>query len=134
MPPTTRGSNKRKRAMDNSQSSTLVLNTLVSLPIIISDYDADLAEARRASGASIAPGESSPAMSPATSGTTSSPSSPSQADTGFTSFTDELWSRMTTNMKHKLREACVEMLKRTDESGQEEKMSRRYDDDARFLD
>ena len=41
---------------------------------------------------------------------------------------------MTANMKQKLREVCVEVLKRTDDANGEEKMFWQYDDDARFLD
>jgi hypothetical protein len=45
---------------------------------------------------------------------------------------------MTQGMKQKLREACVEVLRKTEEADGEqdraECMSWQYDDDARFLD
>ena len=37
-------------------------------------------------------------------------------------------------MKQKLREACVEVLRKTEDTEKNERMSREYDDDARFLD
>lgn len=57
--------------------------------------------------------------------------------TGFSDFADELWAKMTQGMKLKLREACVEVLKKTEDAagpGETEHMSWQYDDDARFLD
>lgn len=41
---------------------------------------------------------------------------------------------MTQGMKQKLREACVEVLKKTEEDERTEHLSWQYDDDARFLD
>jgi len=56
--------------------------------------------------------------------------------TGFSDFADEMWAKMTQGMKQKLREACVEVLRKTEEADREraECMSWQYDDDARFLD
>lgn len=56
--------------------------------------------------------------------------------TGFSDFADEMWAKMTQGMKQKLREACVEVLRKTEEAdgSQAECMSWQYDDDARFLD
>lgn len=56
--------------------------------------------------------------------------------TGFSDFADEMWAKMTQGMKQKLREACVEVLRKTGEAdgSQAEHMSWQYDDDARFLD
>lgn len=56
--------------------------------------------------------------------------------TGFSDFADEMWAKMTQGMKQKLREACVEVLRKTEEADGtgEECMSWQYDDDARFLD
>ena len=56
--------------------------------------------------------------------------------TGFSDFADEMWSKMTQGMKQKLREACVEVLRKTEEAEgtRAEHMSWQYDDDARFLD
>jgi len=53
--------------------------------------------------------------------------------TGFSDFADDLWAKMTQGMKQKLREACVEVLKKTDDA-EPEHMEWQYDDDARFLD
>jgi hypothetical protein len=54
--------------------------------------------------------------------------------TGFSDFADEMWAKMTQGMKQKLREACVEVLRKTEEVEEGEHMSWQYDDDARFLD
>lgn len=55
-------------------------------------------------------------------------------NTGFSDFADEMWAKMTQGMKQKLREACVEVLKKTEDPESEKMMSWQYDDDARFLD
>ncbi|KAK3053426.1 hypothetical protein LTR09_005595 [Extremus antarcticus] len=107
--------------MATSQASQIViLNDFVSLPIIISDYDAIAENKRRASGAT-----SSTTTSPETK-TSSPPTNPShqQWGTGFSAYADELWECMTTGMKQKLREA----------ESQATRMSWQFDDDARFLD
>lgn len=119
--------------MATSQASQIViLNDFVSLPIIISDYDAIAENKRRASGAT------SPIIAASETKATSPPNTPShqQWGTGFTAYTDELWERMTFGMKQKLREACVDVLKRTDDANESQatRMSWQYDDDARFLD
>lgn len=55
--------------------------------------------------------------------------------TGFSDFADEMWAKMTQGMRQKLRETCVEVLRKTEADGsQAECMSWQYDDDARFLD
>ena len=54
--------------------------------------------------------------------------------TGFSDFADEMWAKMTQGMKQKLCEACVEVLRKTEEAEEGEHMSWQYDDDARFLD
>lgn len=89
--------------------STVLLNDFISPPIIISDYDKIVANERTAS----APGATTSSTS--ASSDTSSDSTPNTRwSTGFSDFADELWSRMTGSMRAKLREACVEVLKRTD--------------------
>ncbi|KXT07406.1 hypothetical protein AC578_411 [Pseudocercospora eumusae] len=49
---------------------------------------------------------------------------------------EDIWSRLSSAMKSKVREACQEVLRRTDEhsSRQQDDFSFDYDDDARFLD
>ena len=55
--------------------------------------------------------------------------------TGFSDFADEMWAKMMQGMKQKLREACVEVLRKTEGAEEDsEHMSWQYDDDARFLD
>ena len=59
--------------------------------------------------------------------------------TGFSDFADEMWAKMTQGMKQKLREACVEVLRKTEEEEAEGSRAEcvsswQYDDDARFLD
>jgi len=57
-----------------------------------------------------------------------------QWSTGFADVADALWNHMTGSMRQKLREACVEVLRRTDDPSDEEKVAWMYDEDARFLD
>jgi hypothetical protein len=117
-------------AANNNIGQVAMLNDLVSLPIIIQDWDVVMENNRRASASTTGTETTSTAtQSP------SSPTSPTQRwTTGFGVVTDELWSRMTARMKQKLRDACVEVLKRTDDNTAEDRMSWEYDDDARFLD
>ena len=132
MPPSTRSGGKRERSksMDATKDSTIFLNDCVYLPIIISDYDA---ERRESSSTAQTKGENS-AESP------SSDSIPqtekAKWTTGFSEVADELWNRMNRRMKQKLREACVEVLKRTDEPLMSEVADRwgGYDDNTRLLD
>lgn len=133
----TRSSSKRKRASDidhtdRTRPSTLMLNDFVSLPIIISDHDA-AADSKRSTSESFA-NESSRQSSATIPDSGSSIDSKQKWSTGFSDFADDLWSRMTIGMRLKLREACVEVLKRTDEASAEKEFEWRYDDDARFLD
>ena len=119
----------------------ILINDFVGLPIIISDFDA-LPDNNNSN-------TSSQPSQPPTPTTNSQSSTISQAysnntvsamqqnwTTGFSDFADEMWAKMTQGMKQKLREACVEVLKKTEEAdGTEgEHMSWQYDDDARFLD
>ena len=140
MSPLTRSGSKRKHAeiIDNTNSNVLLLNEIVSLPIIISDYDAiPTTSINRNASVSV----SAESGSITNSSTTASDSESNHAarekwSTGFSDFADDLWNRMTSGMKQKLREACVEVLKRTD---QEPEWTRRRsweydDDDARLLD
>ena len=135
MPPATRSRSQHKRSesMNGHDSSTLFLNNLVSLPINISDYDAMNFSPHHTSG-STTQENASREHSVARSDTASDTISKQKWSTGFSDFADDLWSRMTAGMKQKLRDACVEVLKRTDGHSHEERMYWQYDDDARFLD
>jgi hypothetical protein len=126
----------------------ILINDFVGLPIIISDFD-DLPQNNISNASS-----SQPAQPPTPTSTheSSTASVISQAysttgtvsamqqnwTTGFSDFADEMWAKMTKGMKQKLREACVEVLRKTEEAdGEQERaecMSWQYDDDARFLD
>jgi hypothetical protein len=132
------------------------INDFVGLPIIISDFDAlpsssnstsnnpNLTDRLDSSAQSPPPAtdrqtstSSSSAISLAYS--TSSTASALQQNwtTGFSDFADELWAKMTQGMKEKLREACVEVLRKTEDEPAEGRVglgSWQYDDDARFLD
>ena len=135
MPPRTRSNAKRQRTDSmEGKDTTLLLNDLVSLPIIISDYDATIANKRRQSGStskeSVTTADSTP-----TSNSSSGAAAKPKWNTGFSEFADDLWSRMSGGMKQKLREACVEVLKRTDDA--KERQGDRWgdhDDNARLLD
>src|ERR1700761_9325197 len=135
MPPRTRSKTKRKRTKSmDKEDSTLLLNDFVSLPIIITDYDATVANKRHASTSTT--DTSIGAEEPGASSDASSESAAKPKwNTGFSEFAEELWHRMAGGMKAKLREACVEVLKRTDDSRPES--SNRWgdhDDNARLLD
>ncbi|GAB1742531.1 hypothetical protein NU219Hw_g8073t1 [Hortaea werneckii] len=122
-------------------------NDFVSLPIIVSDYDA-LVDSKPPSTAkssqsridvqssfalSSSPSHSS-SLKPAPSANSSSLASQQNWSTGFNDFVDSLWSHMTNGMKSKLREACVEVLRRTEDPSEEEKLWGIWDEDARMLD
>ena len=94
------------------EDSTLILNDFVTLPIIISDYDATLANRRHASTSTIE--TSLGALEPNT--ISSQSTARPKWTTGFFDFAEDLWSRMSGGMKARLREACVEVLKRTEDS------------------
>nr|OQO24155.1 hypothetical protein B0A51_06248 [Rachicladosporium sp. CCFEE 5018] len=122
-----------------SQSS--MLNDFVGLPIVISDWDA----MTTSSTSTTAQQQHSRSSTVSTISTTSTESSTAknivtqgqQWSTGFSEFADDLWLRMTSGMKKKLRDAAVEVLKKTDEHCPEavgDRMEWMYDDDARFLD
>ena len=138
MPLTTRSSSKRKRNQstnnpNNHINSTILLNDFVSLPIIISDYDAmneNMTGARAPDAKENLSRESSIAPSDAA----SSIYSQQKWSTGFSEFADDLWSHMTTGMRQKLREACVEVLKRTEGLSEDGRKDWEFDDDARLLD
>jgi hypothetical protein len=120
-----------------SQAYLYMYNDLVSLPIIITDWDVVVENQRHASTSSSADIDTTP--SPSRTETSSASPSSQRWSTGFTAYTDDLWKRMSVGMKQKLREACVEVLKRTDDVSDAMKehgdnMSWQYDDDARFLD
>jgi len=122
-------------------------NDFLNLPVIVSDYDAICAPQPSPSSPpstfpSSLPLKSSNSSITSTS-TTTAPTSPTGAQnyawtTGFGDFADELWHRMTARMRQKLREACVEVLKRVDDDSEKsleaEEARWVYDEDARFLD
>lgn len=107
-------------------SQATLLKDFVGLPIIVSDYD-DLTNNKNS------PGTSQHDRHSSTSSTSTTTTSEQNWSTGFSDFADDLWAKMTTGMKKKLREACVEVLRKTEEA-EPERMSWQYDDDARFLD
>lgn len=112
-------------------------DNLVNVPIVVSDWDAMTANRPTSSTTSPTTDRSTPAIGATTASSASSTTTSAHNQkwgTGFTEFADELWTKMTTGMKQKLREACVEVLKRTDDPSEEEKISWLYDEDARFLD
>jgi hypothetical protein len=116
----------------------------VGLPIIISDYDAVTSTSTptptsnsndSTDTAQISSGQSTTSSAEVNRAYSNDTVSAMQQNwsTGFSDFADDLWSKMTQGMKQKLREACVEVLKKT-EDAEPEHMSWQYDDDARFLD
>ncbi|GAB1728885.1 hypothetical protein NU195Hw_g8896t1 [Hortaea werneckii] len=118
-------------------------NDFVSLPIIVSDYDAlidskPLSKTKplrpRVDVQSPSTSSTSPSLNPSPSDKGNSLASQQNWSTGFNDFVDSLWSHMTNGMKSKLREACVEVLRRTEDPSEEEKLWGVWDEDARMLD
>lgn len=127
-------------------------NDFVGLPIIVSDYDAILNHTKPQSNSArdpSRPSDHSSANAPSSPTTTTTASSPSASvpanreapfaaqqnwATGFNDFVDGLWSQMSAGVKQKLREACVEVLRRTEDPGEEERLWGVWDEDARLLD
>jgi hypothetical protein len=116
----------------------------VGLPIIISDYDALTSTSSPTSTPTCNSSTDTAQPSSKQSNTNSTAVSQTYSNgtvsavqqnwsTGFSDFADDLWAKMTQGMKQKLREACVEVLKKTEDT-KPEHMSWQYDDDARFLD
>ncbi|KAM0705747.1 hypothetical protein Q7P35_007107 [Cladosporium inversicolor] len=118
-------------------TSHILINDFVGLPIIISDFDALSNNPSSQPSQSPTPtSTTSPQSSTATAisqaySNTTNPALQQNWTTGFSDFADEMWAKMTQGMKQKLREACVEVLRKTEEA---EGMGWQYDDDARFLD
>lgn len=118
----------------------ILVNDFVGLPIIISDFDA-LANntspqpAQPPTSTANSQSSTAPTISQAHSNNTISAMQQNWS-TGFSDFADEMWAKMTQGMRQKLREACVEVLRKTEEADgpRAECMSWQYDDDARFLD
>ncbi|GAB7328115.1 hypothetical protein MBLNU13_g00151t1 [Cladosporium sp. NU13] len=127
-------------------TTQILINDFVGLPIIISDFDAlsnnnknNNASSQSPQSPSSTDHQSSSSSTVSHAYSTTGTASPMQQNwtTGFSDFADEMWAKMTQGMKQKLREACVEVLRKTEEADgpQAECMSSwQYDDDARFLD
>ena len=117
------------------EDSTLMLNDFVSLPIIISDYDAVQITSQQTVYSTVSRSTTAPATKCPSDG--SSDSAPrARWHTGFSDFADALYSRMSGSMRAKLREACVEVLRRTDDSTPNSSEARwgDRDDNTRLLD
>ncbi|KAK3669478.1 hypothetical protein LTR78_010625 [Recurvomyces mirabilis] len=133
----------------------------VGLPIIISDYDAIVAKsptqstfASSAATAGDSTDQSTSALPLTSSATNTNPSTTTSSSssvssitqmqnwtTGFADFADAVWNRMESGVRRRLREACVEVLRRTGDPGEEERVfggfgekEEEWDEDARFLD
>ncbi|KAK1045927.1 hypothetical protein LTR74_018045 [Friedmanniomyces endolithicus] len=115
-----------------------------NVPIIVTDYDANSSAKAPASpspatcsdrsgehGRQRDDRETAASISSATSSTFDQAQ---QWSNSFSDFADALWNHVTGSMRQKLREACVEVLRRTDDPSEEEKLAWAYDEDARFLD
>lgn len=110
------------------KDTALHLNDLVSLPIIITDFDADTTPSHKKSDDQTPPSAANSAANDA---------ALQKWSTGFNDFADEMWRSMTEAMRSKLREAAVEVLKRTDDvksGARGDELWGQWDEDARFLD
>lgn len=111
------------------------MNTLphdfISLPIVICDYDA-ICESKKIVRVPTAEIERS--RSNASNGSRDDSKEPEKL-AGFTESVEDIWNRISDATKQKIREACMEVLRRTEQSRSDDQMtSFQYDDDARFLD
>lgn len=106
------------------KDNTLYLNDLVSLPIIITDFDAESESGKK----------SDQQTPPHCADSSASDASLQRWATGFNDFADEMWKSMTASMRAKLREAAVEVLRRTDDTKPGGELWGDWDEDARFLD
>jgi cell pole-organizing protein PopZ len=97
----------------------------LGLPIIIIDYEA-LCTAKQSTRTPTEMATRSRAASAAL--------NEKSAQMGFADAIDELWDQMSSAMRNKVREACYEVLRRTD--GSKDVVGRDFDNDndARFLD
>lgn len=118
--------------MTYGDPNILILNDHVSLPIIISDYDAIQANKEEASEHAQHRSHNRQ-DSVSTTESEGSTIATYHWTTGFGQYLDECWSRMTDHAKRKLRDACGEVLRRTDDTAEDGVFSR-CDDDARMLD
>lgn len=98
-----------------------------SLPIIITDWDA----MTKAKSQIRSPTAEIERLHTASRMTTSNKQEPGKP--GFNDSVEEIWNRISDTTKSELREAALEVLRRTDEC-QNEKLTFQYDDDARLLD
>lgn len=117
--------------MTRSNSNTWILNDHVSLPIIISDWDSNKEEELQHT--SPEPSRTDRESSISSIQSNNSTASAFKWSTGFGRYFDNLYNRMTDSMKRKLRDACVEVLRRTDGTNEDQRWPL-YDEDARFLD
>jgi len=116
-------------------SATLMLNDFVSLPIIISDWDAQSVDNDPAASELSSTAQTKRRDSIQSFRDPLSFCAQTNWSTGFGCYVDDIFSRMTEGMKQKVREACVEVLRRTDgRSDSEAGFGDAYDEDARLLD
>lgn len=116
-------------------SATLMLNDFVSLPIIISDRDARSTESESSTSEPTSSAQTKRRDSFQSFRDPLSFSAQTNWSTGFGCYVDDIFSRMTDGMKQKVREACFEVLRRTDsrvDNGAG--FGAAYDEDARLLD
>lgn len=101
----------------------------ISLPIVISDYDA-ICESKKRVHVPTAEIERSRSNA---SNARRDDSKELEKSAGFTESVEDIWNRISDATKQKIREACMEVLRRTEQS-QSDDQAFQYDDDARFLD
>lgn len=117
--------------------SALYLNDLVSLPIIITDFDAESISSTTTTDSKKSDNTPSPQTISSDTSSHAGEAAFQKWSTGFNDFADEMWKSMTATMRSKLRQAAVEVLKRTDDAKSGaggEPWGGEWDEDARFLD
>lgn len=127
------------KSSDSSRSTTemdILSKDYIGLPIIISNYDSLAMQpagnvASRTTDQNSATSKSTTECSLTRSIERESNESAEEWTTTFTDFADAIWETMTSGMKQKLREVCVEVLHRTEDA--KSVMEWESDDDARYL-
>jgi len=111
-----------------------MLNDFVSLPIIISDWDAQSTDSESSTSVPSSTAQTKRRDSSQSFRNPLSFSARTRWSTGFGYYIDDIFGRMTEGMKQKVREACVEVLRRTDARvDNEAAFGAAFDEDARLL-
>lgn len=119
--------------MTEDQECVYHLGAHLCLPIIVSNWDEPAARKRRPSDTPSSEKHEKPSDDSRSCSISGSSTTTTKWITGFSDYVDGVWRSMTGEMRRKVRDACVEVLRRTDDE-ELENVFRNCDEDARFLD